>query len=925
MSYGTIKVDTITFTDNSVDKSVSLSGLIQNPTFTGNITVTGTISGDVIRGGTTVSGATVTGTTANFVSGVFTTQISGATVTGTTASFTSGVFTNISGTTATITSGIIASGTAAAPSLAILADLDTGLFSPGANELAVATNGTGRVFVNASGNVGVGTPSPNDPLTIVSSGTANSIVSAFDATASRAYFQVGGTTNGLYTQIGTDTSTTFINDFFGNGIAFQLAASEKARIDSSGRLGIGTSAPTSTLHIQHAAQTAGYWEGKGLLIHEDATANQGIALYSRGGTEQYIASLADDANSYLIIGTRKSSSVNEVDAITIRGNGKVGVGTTTPLSNFVVSNSGAEGIELVVNQPDGANTVQYFNYNRSSATYQNVAYLAASHQWRIGNDEKARIDSSGRLLVGTSTNIDANSKLQIESDANDKIVLKATTAVANNGSQVNWYVGSTWKASIYGGNDASSSSLLKFSTTADGDASPTERLRITSAGLVGIGTSSPSSDGPLTLSNSATTPTIFFERESTNFNGAIQCSAYGTITFYNGADSSVVSGLTPRMTIDGQYGNVGIGTTGPSGRLDVETASDTYINFSTSNNGSAAGICLLGNNNNEFFGYANNLRFATVTGKNAAGFNERMRMDSSGRLLVGTSSARTIFDSTTSLIQVETTSNANRGISLTHNINSAAGTYLQFAKTRGSGNAIVSANDVLGTIIFGGADGTNVIKGAQVLAEVDGTPGSNDMPGRLVFSTTADGASSPTERMRISADGTVTITFAGADPIVFGGTNATSIFRSGANGSGIHFTTNATVPTNETGALSDNTESFGTGTYRWSTIFAATGTINTSDLTTKQDVENLNLTELNVAIAIKSLIKKYRFKDAVIKKGSDARIHVGVIAQEVEQAFVAEGLDPRHYGMFCEDELEDGSKRLGIRYDELLAFVIAAL
>jgi hypothetical protein len=155
MSYGTIKVDTITFTDNSVDKSVSLSGLIQNPTFTGNITVTGTISGDVIRGGTTVSGATVTGTTANFVSGVFTTQISGATVTGTTASFTSGVFTNISGTTTTITSGIIASGTAAAPSLAILADLDTGLFSPGANELAVATNGTGRLFINSSGQVGV--------------------------------------------------------------------------------------------------------------------------------------------------------------------------------------------------------------------------------------------------------------------------------------------------------------------------------------------------------------------------------------------------------------------------------------------------------------------------------------------------------------------------------------------------------------------------------------------------------------------------------------------------------------------------------------------------------------------------------------------------------------------------------------------------
>ena len=84
MPYGILKVDTITFTDNSVDKSVSLSGLIQNPTFTGNVTATGTISGDIIRGGTTISGITVTGTTANFVSGVFTTQLSGATVVATT-------------------------------------------------------------------------------------------------------------------------------------------------------------------------------------------------------------------------------------------------------------------------------------------------------------------------------------------------------------------------------------------------------------------------------------------------------------------------------------------------------------------------------------------------------------------------------------------------------------------------------------------------------------------------------------------------------------------------------------------------------------------------------------------------------------------------------------------------------------------------
>jgi hypothetical protein len=81
MAYGELKVDSITFTDGGTDTTVSVSGLVQNPTFSGDITVTGTISGDVILGGTTISGATVTGTTANFVT------ISGTTVTGDTGSF----------------------------------------------------------------------------------------------------------------------------------------------------------------------------------------------------------------------------------------------------------------------------------------------------------------------------------------------------------------------------------------------------------------------------------------------------------------------------------------------------------------------------------------------------------------------------------------------------------------------------------------------------------------------------------------------------------------------------------------------------------------------------------------------------------------------------------------------------------------------
>jgi hypothetical protein len=79
-----------------------------------------------------------------------------------------------------------------------------------------------------------------------------------------------------------------------------------------------------------------------------------------------------------------------------------------------------------------------------------------------------------------------------------------------------------------------------------------------------------------------------------------------------------------------------------------------------------------------------------------------------------------------------------------------------FFKGRGltsSDFAVVSNGDSLANLLFYGADGTQGISAASITAAVDGTPGTNDMPGRLVFSTTADGASSPTERMRIDAAG----------------------------------------------------------------------------------------------------------------------------------------------------------------------------
>ena len=98
------------------------------------------------------------------------------------------------------------------------------------------------------------------------------------------------------------------------------------------------------------------------------------------------------------------------------------------------------------------------------------------------------------------------------------------------------------------------------------------------------------------------------------------------------------------------------------------------------------------------------------------------------------------------------------GFGMVQNSNDADGAPLIFGKSRGTALAattIVQDGDILGRIEFQGMDGSDLETGARIMALVDGTPGSDDMPARLEFATTADGANAPTERMRIAASGQV--------------------------------------------------------------------------------------------------------------------------------------------------------------------------
>lgn len=133
-------------------------------------------------------------------------------------------------------------------------------------------------------------------------------------------------------------------------------------------------------------------------------------------------------------------------------------------------------------------------------------------------------------------------------------------------------------------------------------------------------------------------------------------------------------------------------------------------------------------------------------------------------------------------------------------------------------------------------------------------------------------------------------------------------------------------PTGHMTPGADNTQNLGSASLRLATLYAGTGAINTSGAQTKTGVRALNDAERRVASALAAHLRVYQFRDAVAAKGADAaRLHVGMIHEDIVAAFAAEGLDAMRYGLVCRDPAPDGGWILGLRYDELAQFVTAGL
>ena len=129
---------------------------------------------------------------------------------------------------------------------------------------------------------------------------------------------------------------------------------------------------------------------------------------------------------------------------------------------------------------------------------------------------------------------------------------------------------------------------------------------------------------------------------------------------------------------------------------------------------------------------------------------------------------------------------------------------------------------------------------------------------------------------------------------------------------GSSFISSVTASTEDTPLYAN----LGSASYKWGNIYANNGTINTSDRNAKTDISDIDEKILKAW-------SKVNYKVFKLKNGD--RIHVGVIAQDIDEAFQSEGLNARDFGLFCEDADESGNTTLGVRYSEVLALECAYL
>ena len=364
------------------------------------------------------------------------------------------------------------------------------------------------------------------------------------------------------------------------------------------------------------------------------------------------------------------------------------------------------------------------------------------------------------------------------------------------------------------------------------------------------------------VNGSATTPAL----QGTDSNTGI---VFGTDTV------QVATGGSTRATVDSS-GNLGVGTSSPSALLHISKTTNSgdvgliVQNTGTSNN--TASVYL-----NKGSGAEADHRIQNDTGGNLtfargtdeSSYSEQMRLDSSGRLLIGTTAAREHLNdgSDSAQVFVQGTTQNTSTLAVIRSSDNDGPSHIVLGKARGTNQGsttVVQSGDTIGHINFEAADGSHLIRAGQISCVVDGTPGANDMPGRLKFSTCPNGSNGLVRRMEISNQGRLDIFASNA-------TDAHFISSAASGGTAIEFI-----------KCMHSASSIGSGTtsFKVSTNGNVQNTNNSygsiSDVKLKENIADAS-SQWDDLKAIQ--VRNYNFKE---ETGNPTHTQIGVVAQEVE-------------------------------------------
>ena len=491
--------------------------------------------------------------------------------------------------------------------------------------------------------------------------TATSNGQTFEADSGVIYTYVGTPPNGFWSgTFGTTGLTTLDGRYIAKndsntiqtiqtqGLKFNNGSADTILIDGlNGKIGIGTTSPSVKLQV----------DGTGVEVRASDNANsKNISLY--GGTS------ANDPAITFTDALRFYSNSASAERMRIDSSGNAGIGTTSP--NFLLDVVGTSGSSSVAEfSYTGGNSV-YLKLANASNTQGFIGYETQDLTFYTNNSERMRIDSSGRLLVGTTSASSNLGLLVVQGYAGvtagegtlDLVRGNNVTGTAQGLGSINFghsqYQGASIDAVSEGAWTEGSShpSRLVFSTTANNSSSPTERMRINSSGNVGVGTTS--INNKFVIASSGSTPAYFHSVNAstgTSGNDGI-VMGMGDATnayFWNYESGSIVfaTNATERMRLDSS-GRLGIQNSSP-GSMSAG-ADDLVIGSANSDIGITLASSTTGSGNiffvdsaapsgvNAFTGYiqydhgANILSFGQNT-------DVRMRIDQNGATKCSTSTS----------------------------------------------------------------------------------------------------------------------------------------------------------------------------------------------------------------------------------------------------------------------------------------------